>query len=333
MLDQIIVDQIGELIKNNQRFLLQFHVNPDPDSVCSALAFGLVLKGLGKEVVVSRGDSALPDFLNILPGQELVVDKSVSELDLNNFDFWFIVDTATFDRASSTSLDLPASLQTVVIDHHITNPLFGQINLVPAGYSSTAEVLFDLFNQLKMVISPEVAANLFLGIYTDTGGFRFRSATSNTLAAAATLAKIYPDFSKLLFGLFNNNEPEVLLYEKLLLESLGVVGGQVAIVGIDHQSLKNNGIEEKHMHDGLANKLISVKNWQIGVTMIELVPGTIKLSFRTRDEQKYDVAKIAAALGGGGHKAAAGAKIPGPYLDARQRVIQVIGEIYPDLKS
>lgn len=344
MLDQIIVHQIGEVIKNNQKFLFQFHVNPDPDSVCSAIAFALVLKNIGKEVTVSRGDSPLPDFLNILParpdghsggpGKELVVNKPVAEIDLNNFEVFFMLDTSTLERVSATLLNFPANLKTVNIDHHITNPKFGQINLVPEGYPATAQILFELFNQLNLTITPEAAGNLFLGMYTDTGGFRFRGTTSQTLATASALANIYPDFPKLLFELMNNNEPQMLLYERLLLESLNVVGsGRVAIVGIDHQGLKNNSIEERHMHEGLANKLISVKDWQIGVTMIELEPGTIKLSFRTRDQDKYDVAKIAAALGGGGHKAAAGAKIPGPYLEARRRVIQAIGDTYPDLAS
>lgn len=332
MLEQNIVSQIGELIKSNQKFLFQFHVNPDPDTVGSALAFASVLKNIGKEVAVSRGDSSLPDFLDILPSKELVVDKPVSEIDLNNFDVFFMLDTSTLERVSATPLNFPATIKTVVIDHHITNPGYGQINLIPEGYPATAQILFELFTQLNLVITPEVAGNLFLGMYTDTGGFRFRGTTSSTLAAASALANIYPDFPKLLFALMNNNEPQMLLYEKLLLESLSVVGGgQVAIVGIDHQGLKNNGIEEKHMHEALSNKLISVKDWQVGVTMVELVPGTIKLSFRTRDQEKYDVSKIAGALGGGGHKAAAGAKIPGPYIDARDRVIKVIGEVYSEL--
>lgn len=334
MLDQTIVSQIGEVIKNNQKFLFQFHVNPDPDTVGSALAFALVLKNIGKEVVVSRGDSNQPDFLDILSGKELVVDKPVSEIDLNNFDIFFMLDTATIERVSATPLDLPTSLKTVVIDHHVTNPGYGQINLIPEGYPATAQILFELFTQLNLVITPEAAGNLFLGLYTDTGGFRFRGTASSTLAAASALADIYPDFPKILFALMNNNEPQMLLYEKLLLESLEVVGGgQVAIVGIDHQGLTNNGIEEKHMHESLSNKLISVKDWQVGVTLIELNPGTIKISFRTRDQEKYDVSKIAGALGGGGHKAAAGAKIPGSYREARDLVVKTIGEVYPELKS
>lgn len=332
MLNQTTVGQIGGLIKDNQNFLLQFHVNPDPDSVGSALAFALVLKNLGKKVVVSRGDSPTPDFLDILPGKELVVDQPVSEINLGDFEVFLMLDTATLDRVSKVPLSLPASLKTVVIDHHITNPLFGQINLVPDGYPATAQILYDLFTQLNLTITPEAAGNLFLGMYTDTAGFRLRNTTSKTLAVASSLAQIYPDFSKILFDLMNNNEPEVLLYEKLLLESLNIVcGGKVALVGIDHAGLKANSIEERHMHEGLSNKLISVKDWQIGVTLVELEPGTVKLSFRTRDQDKYDVSKIAAALGGGGHKGAAGAKIPGPYLAARERLIKVIGEVYPEL--
>jgi phosphoesterase RecJ-like protein len=272
----------------------------------------------------------LPEFLEILPGKELVVDQSVSEINLNRFDVFFMLDSSTLDRVSAASLDLPATLKTVNIDHHITNPKFGQINLVPDGYPATAQILFELFNQLSLVITPEAAANLFMGIYTDTGGFRYRGTNSDTFAAAAALVKIYPDFPSLMFALMNNNEPEVLLYEKLLLDSLAVVG-RVAIVGADYQRLKDNGILEKHRHESLSNKLISVKDWQVGVTMLELAPGTIKLSFRTRDEQKFDVAKIASALGGGGHKAAAGATISSSYLEARARVIKIINEVYPEL--
>jgi len=332
MLDQKIVQQVKEIVDSRQRFLLQFHLNPDPDSVCSALAFALVLKNLGKEVVVSRGDSALPDFLNILPGQDLVVDKSVSAIDLNNFEVFLILDTSTIERMSAVKINFPASLKTVVIDHHITNPKFGQINLLPDDYPATAQILFELFHLCGWTITPDIAANLFLGLYTDTGGFRFRGTTSDTLAAASNLAQIYPDFPKLLFALMNNNTPAAILYEQSLLESLTVVGGgQVALVGIDYASLRAKGITENDMHDGVASKLISVKDWQIGITLVEVEPGMVKVSLRSRDQDKYDVAKVAAVFGGGGHKAAAGARIAGAYPEAKQQVVDAIHKIYPHL--
>lgn len=332
MLDQKIVKQIGEIIENNQKFLFQFHLGPDPDSVGSALAFALVLKSLGKDAVVSRGDSPLPDFLNIMPGKELVVDKSIPEIDLNNFDVLFVLDTASPDRLTEGDVSFPDTLKTVVIDHHITNPLFGQVNLVPEGYPATGQILYELFTELGLAIPPGAAGNLFLGMYTDTGGFRYRGTTSTTLTAAAKLVEIYPDFPDLLFGLMNNNEPESLLFEKLLLESLEIVGGgKVAVVGASHKDLEDNGITANHIHGGLSNKLISVKDWEVGVTILEVEPGLVKFSFRTRDENKFDVAKIAAALGGGGHKSAAGAKITSSYSGARDQLIKALGETYKEL--
>ena len=333
MLSENIVNQIGDLIKNNQKFLLHFHPNPDPDSVGSALATALALKGLGKEVTVIGGDSPLPDFLEYLPGKELVVAKNYFDLDLNNFEVFLILDSGGLDRVSRKGeVVFPAHLRTVVIDHHVSNPGFAEINIVDASYPATCQILFDLFIAWQIVITADIAKNLFLGIYTDTGGFSHDNVSADTLAVAAALAKIAPDFPKTLFNLMNNDEPQTLVYEKLMLNSLEpVCGGKAAIVGIDQDTLVKNNITANHIHRNMANRVIAIKKFNIGVMLVGLLPGEIKVSFRTRDSKRFDVSKIAAALGGGGHKGAAAANVPGTLAEVKTKVSALLPELYPEL--
>lgn len=328
--------QIWQAIQKSQRILMHLHPNPDGDCTGAALAMVHALQPLQKKITLIQGDSQLPLGLKILPGTDHIQAKSYAEISLTDYDLFIILDSSSLGQITRrATISFPETLTTIVIDHHATNAGFGQINLVDSSYPATCQILFDLFKEWGITFTPDIAACLFTGIYTDTGGFKYRGATPATFQAAGELTQLYPDFPQLIFHLFNSNEPQYIYYLALALSSVELhCGGKVALSAVTLEQLDQQNIQP--YHTGLAeigNYLISVTGWMIGVKMVEHTPGEFRVSFRTRDAEQYDVSRLAMAIGGkgGGHKAAAGTNIRGNLTEAKQELLRGIAEIFPEL--
>jgi bifunctional oligoribonuclease and PAP phosphatase NrnA len=332
---QNLAPQILEEIKKNQKILLHCHPNPDPDSVGGSLAMMQVLEAMGKDVTVIRGDSEVPLPFGGLPGFEKLVNKNFFEIDLSKFDLFIILDSGGLDRISRISpVVFPAHLKTILIDHHVTDDLFAQINLIDTTYPATCQILYDLFVLWNVTITSEIAKCLMLGIYADTGGFGFPSTTSATFAAAAHLVEIAPDYASTIFFVDNSNTPGVIAYQALALNSITLhCNNHVAISAVSYDALQEKKIKAGELFPSIANILKSVIGWEIGVKIVEDQPGGVKISFRTRDSKIHDVSKIATALGGGGHKAAAATYMKSSLEEAVKKVVETIGLLYPELNE
>jgi phosphoesterase RecJ-like protein len=323
--DQQLAQDIWAAITKSKKVLLCCHVNPDADSVGSNLAFYQALKNLGKEAVVISGDSLLPEDYNSLPGFKDVVLKNFGEVDLTQFDVFISLDSADLGRISQkVAITFPSSLTVINIDHHGSNPKFGQLNLIWPNHSSTCEMLFDLFSLWHIGLTPATAECLFIGMFTDTGGFQYPNATGATLRAAAVVREIAPRIPDLIFDLRNNDEPELLKIEALAFNDVKVTDG-VAISLLSHEMLATHKIDPALVRPGyIANRLKAVRGWNVGVCAVEQEPGVFRLSFRTRDAKKFDLAKITASLGGGGHAAAAGATIVGTWPEIKDKMVMAV---------
>lgn len=319
--DQQLAQDIWAAINNAKKVLLCCHVNSDTDSLGSNLAFYHALKNLGKDAMVISGDSPLPQDLSNLSGFNDVILKSFGEIDLTQFDLFISLDNADLKRISQkTEVVFPTSLAVINIDHHGSNPKYGQFNLIWPNHSSTCEMLFDLFSLWRIDLTPAIAECLFMGIFTDTGGFQYAATTGNTLRAAGVLRDIAPRIPDLIFELRNNDTPEILKLEGLAFNNVEVMG-DVAVSLLSHQMLADNKIDPLLVRTGyIANRLKSVRGWNVGVCVVEQEPGVFRLSFRTRDARKYNVAAIAGELGGGGHPVAAGATIAGTWPEVRAKL-------------
>lgn len=318
-------------VKKAQSILLHCHPSPDPDSVGSALAMKLALEQLGKKATVIRGDSEIPQAFMHFPGAKDIVAKNYFEIDLGQFDLFLVLDTGAKERISRlAAVEVPESLKMIVIDHHATTQPFGTVNLIDSDYPSCCEILYDLFGIWNIRITPDMARDLFIGMYTDTGGFKYVKTTSRTLAAAAALAAIAPDFPEMIFSMENANTPASLKFQGLALASIETfLGDKVAISSVSHEPLVSNKIGQADMSaHHIANLLKSVIGWDIGISFIESESGVVKASFRTRDAEVYDLGRLALAFGGGGHKAAAGATLKMSLDEAKKAVVAKIKELY-----
>lgn len=325
---------IRELVDRSKKVLLHAHPSPDPDSYGSALGMLHCLQAQGKTTTLIKGDSPIPDFVQFLPGHEQVLAKNYLEINPADFDLFLILDSGGLDRISTLGpVNFPPTMKTVLIDHHATTADFADVNWIDPRYAATAEMLDDLLASWPVQISHDTAACFLLGLYTDTGGFKYDHTTANTFRAAAHLAEIAPDYSKIIFAMENNQEPGAIRFQGLALNRIETYfADRVALSVLSRAEIQEHQISENDSKGvTIANILKSVKNWEVGISLVEWELGSIKLSARTRDSVQFDLTKFVTLVGGGGHRAAAGAYLKLPLAEAKKLVLQKLGEAYPAL--
>lgn len=327
---------IWKEIKKAKRILLHLHPSPDGDCTGAALAMMWAMEGLGKKVTIISGDSNPPSTLSSMPGFEKIENKDINQIQLDDYDLFIIQDASAWNQVSRKNLvGIPEKMMTVVIDHHGSNAKFGKINLVEPTYPATCQLVYDLLTCWKIKITPEIADCLYVGIYTDTGGFKYFPTSANTLMAAAKLASVSTDFVKLIFNIENSNSEGKIRFIGLALSQVELFyGKQVAISAISSECLRERSIDNSDTEKtDIANILKSVVGWNIGILMMEVENGSVNVSLRTRDSVKFDVSKLAKTVGGGGHPASSGATIPMAIEEAKKYLLEKVGEVYPELLS
>ncbi|MEN9524089.1 MAG: hypothetical protein RL536_158 [Candidatus Parcubacteria bacterium] len=318
-------------IKKAKTILLHCHPSPDPDSVGSALATKFALEQLGKKVMVIRGDSEIPQAFMHFPGADSILEKNFLEIDLAEFDLFISLDTADFKRVSSRGeVKFPAELFVIDIDHHPTNPSYGSINLVEFSYPATCQILFDLFTLWGVKLNTEIASNLFIGIYTDTGGFKYLGVTTKTFETVTQLSKFIPNISELITRMENSNTPTILRFEAIALNSIQVSdSGKFALASVSRKTLEENNIPTSDIRASeICAFMLTVTDWEITASAVEFEPNKVKYSFRSKDMKKHDVSIIASTFGGGGHKMAAGVTIEMPFEKSKEAVLSKVKELY-----
>ncbi len=300
---------IRAAVERAKNILLHLHPSPDQDSVGSALAFYHLLRVWGKAVTVISGDSPLPETFSILPGASAIKLASWKEIRPEDYNLFLILDSGAPQMISRLvqPLVFPPTMRTIAIDHHRSHAPYAEQTLLVPTAPATAAVLYDLFRVWGVTFTPEVAAGLLVGLYGDTGGFRYPLTTATTMAAVAELARAYPNFASLWYE-FESLAPEDVAFDRLALSRLEIWNdGRVATTFVAQEDLLANQLPESAVGAGsFAAYLARVRAWPLAVVAVEAAPRQIRVSLRSRVAD-YDVALAAAALGGGGHRAAAGA--------------------------
>lgn len=329
---------ILDAIKKSNNILLHCHPYPDMDSIGSVLAMANVLKNMGKNTTIIAGDSKIPKNSLCLPNHEWVLPKNYTQIDPNKYDLFIILDSSSPNQITQLAdVIFPNKMYTILIDHHVSNNGYAKTNLIEPTYSSTCQILFDLFTLWKIEIDPDVAICLFVGLFMDTGGFKYPNTTPETLRVASILANINPNYHKLIFNLENNREPIEIEMMGLSLSSIEkYYSGHVAISLIPYEEIKKRNLSKEQAMEGLvADILKSVANWDIVASLVEAEPGITRVSLRTRDENMFDVSLIAKSIGnnGGGHKGAAGINVHKPLNETKKILLKTIAEIFPNLPT
>lgn len=293
-------------LRDHERFVVTSHDNPDGDAVGSLLATHLGLEALGKDtVMVLGGPSPLPGEYGFLRlesrGLLREAPADVAERVL------VAVDCAQESRIVEAGLHAEPVL-TVNVDHHHDNTRFGDVNLVVEEASSTAEVLADVFADLRIGLTPPMAEALYTGLVTDTGRFQYSNTTPKALRLAAELVEAGADVHRVFQGIYENVAFAKLKLLARALERAEVLeGGRVIVSHLEREDFERAGAEEP-FSEGIIDFLRAVEGAEIAALIRQ--PPTLngpgrRVSLRTTDEG-VDVSAIARKSGGGGHRQAAG---------------------------
>jgi bifunctional oligoribonuclease and PAP phosphatase NrnA len=319
-----VVSRIIEAIRDSETICIVGHVRPDGDCIGSELALAYALKHEGKKVTCWNEDS-VPDKLKFLDPDKLM-DKPRRGL---KFDCVVATDCASFERLGKCGLAVENRKVFINIDHHQSNSRYGDINWVSAREASTGELIYKLLKAASWPISSRIADCLFTAVSTDTGSFQYPTTKPLTYHTAGELVKRGADLSKICDEVYQSHPlSRVRLLKHLYNKFRLTHNDKIAYLWLKKADFARAGAD-KEESEGLIDHIRDMKPVEVACVFEEIDPELTRISLRSKSE-KVNVNEIAAHFGGGGHKAAAGARIPGRPMSVQR---QVIGAIKKALNS
>jgi bifunctional oligoribonuclease and PAP phosphatase NrnA len=312
---------IAAALRGAESVVVLSHIRPDGDAFGSQLALALSLRELGKRVTVWAEEGLLEKY-SFLPGGKTLVHPPAEAV---HFDVAVALDTAVQTRLG-LSLDAVHTDTWINIDHHPTNPRYGDLVYIDPVAPATGQILFELISSTDLPMNPEIAENLFVAISTDTGSFQYPNTTARTFEIGAELLKCGVNVgrvSQLLYESYPRRRIE------LLRELLGTMrfeaDGRVASFSLSLATASRLGVLPED-NEGLIDHIRAVQGVIVAVFFEELLEGKVRVSMRSKSETA-DVAAICQRFGGGGHKLAAGARVRGTLPQVEQRVMEAICDV------
>ena len=291
--------EVRKILLNNDKFLLAGHIGPDGDTIGSCFALGMALNQMGKNVTVKL--EPYSSSLNIIPGKDLLADESYTH---SPDTVCVALDCASPERLGETKKLFDESNLTICVDHHASNEGWAKYNYIEPNASSTAEMVYRIIDPI-MDVGSDIATAIYAGMVTDTGGFRYNATAKSTMEIAAKLMEIGVPFSEVYSQLMHMHkflEGKALgtaLYNSALMED-----GQIVYAFVTAEMLKEFGAKSQNL-EGTVEYLMGTRGALIAVLVYERsTVAEVKVSLRSKGP---NVGNIAAKLGGGGHKLAAGA--------------------------
>lgn len=315
MIDPVVLQNVVTTLQTARSIFIAAHIQPDGDCVGSQLALYHALHALNKRVTLSLDDK-IPENLNFLKGF-----KDISPRAPGNEDVFVYVDGSDSKRyGKALNRESSGPRPVILIDHHITNEPFGDLNLVDTDAASTAEIVFALVRALNVPLSYDIAQALLTGIVTDTMAFRTSATTADTLEKATELLRDGASIPEIIDRVYNRRSYASLRAIGYAIEH-SRLDGNVIWSAVEYETLKSLGLNGNGT-SGIVTLLLTVADARIAFFLTEKQDGKIDLSLRSR--AGADISGVAQRLGGGGHKQAAGALLPPPFSTAAQRVLEEI---------
>lgn len=311
-------EKIAQILREHESFVILSHIRPDGDAIGSTLAMGLALELMGKKVTMLN-DDGVPESLAFVPGAEKLKKADGSPVDA---DVAIAVDCATKPRLGELSLQSAAGAKLWVnVDHHISNPGYGDYNLVVADHPATGELLYHFFKESGLTMDTDVAVNLYTGVVTDTGGFRYRGTTAATLRMAAEMADLGVDIAGLSERLFSNHPLRRVELTKALLNTMVLSDdGKIADWYLTTETKQRLALVDDDT-EGQIDMIRSIEGVEIALFFEELGEGMIRVSLRAK-EGDVDCSVLAQQFGGGGHMKAAGIRMAGELQEVRTKLLE-----------
>lgn len=293
--------EIKEKIEQSNSIIIAGHVNPDGDTIGAGLS---LLLGLENKYPNKRIDFVLqdpvPKNISFLKGTEKI--KKIEDINNPNYDLAIFVDSATIERVGKVE-SLIGDTFKINIDHHISNPKYGDINLVE-DISSTSEIMFSLLKELDLVVTLEMGEAIYLGLVNDTGNFAHSNVTDKTFLVASELMRLGVNNNKIVNDFFKTKSfQRMKVLGKALSEMKFIQDKKLMYFNLSYEGLKSLGAI-KDDTEGVVEELLNYGDSEVSLFLREDETGKIKGSMRSKHD--IDVNKIAGIFGGGGHIKAAG---------------------------
>jgi bifunctional oligoribonuclease and PAP phosphatase NrnA len=312
-------EEIAGAICQHQRIAILSHVRPDGDALGSQIALGLSLQKLGKDVRVWNEEGMLEKY-SFVAHAELVTQPPAQPEDV---DVAIALDTAIQNRLGTGLSAIRSAKLWINIDHHLSNPRYGDLVHIDDSAPATGQILFDLITTQKLPLDRGIAENLYVAISTDTGSFQYPQTTARTFEIAAELVRAGVDVGEISRQLYENFPRRRIELLRALLDTMRFdANDRVTSCKLSLQTANELGVIPED-NEGLIDHLRAVRGVIVAVFFEELPDGKIRVSMRSKDE-RVDACAICLQFGGGGHTLAAGARIRGTLSEVEERVLKAV---------
>jgi len=325
MTNMTTYNNVTNALDNAKNILIISHVNPDGDTLGASVAMFLALskKYPQKEIVVTSLNF-VPELYEFIPS----VDKITFIENINRdklFDVAIAVDVASKDRMTKALNLFENSKIKINIDHHKTNNLYGNINLVEADASSASEVVFKFLKNSGFEIDEDIAVCIYTGIMTDTGSFKYENTSKKTFEIASELISLGANPCKISQAYYDcRPKAMVSLHAYAVCNATFLFNDKVAYTYITEDIFEKCHAKDEHT-DGIAELLRQVKTVELAFVLKETEIGHTKISMRSK---LIDCAKLCEKYNGGGHAHAAGCTIKRPPKIALDKLLEDIKPYY-----
>ena len=313
-----IIDRIIEGIRESRTIAIGGHIRPDGDCVGSQLGLTLALRAEGKRVVCWNEDP-IPEKYRFLD-PDRVIQKPKPGL---AFDCVIATDAASFERLGTVGHCVAKRKLLINIDHHESNNRYADLNWVSARESSTGELIFRLLKIAKWPITKRIADCLFTAVSTDTGSFQYSTTRPGTYHVAGELVRRGADLAKICDEVYQSYPVSRMRLLRHIYSHFRLTHrDEIAYVWLKKADYARAGADSSDT-EGLIDHIRAIAPVVVACVFEEIEPELTRISLRSKS-QRVNVNEIAAQFGGGGHSAAAGARIPGKPISVQRRVVAAV---------
>ncbi|HCS13575.1 MAG: DHH family/DHHA1 domain protein [Zetaproteobacteria bacterium CG06_land_8_20_14_3_00_59_53] len=318
----IDMQQLMAAIRDSRGILLTTHCNPDGDGIGSQLALYHALRA-GNFPVYMHNRDAVPRIYRFLEGSELVGQGLA--FDVADIDLIISLDAGSRGRLGFAD-SLFAGRTLAVVDHHVSNTRFGDINLIDVSACSTGAMAYELIRAMGLPVSKAAACALYVTLLTDTSSFRNVSTTPEVHELAAELVRAGAEPWPIARAVYEDRSPACFRLQVRCMQTLELLhDGRVAWVHVDNDMYQETGSDGEDT-EGLIDLARAISGVLVAVFMR---PGDDKHSWKVTFRGKFDVdvGELAVSLGGGGHRHAAGVTMQGDYHTIYNKVEQAVAAV------